>query len=91
MRLNLEQLQFDSASKHAQGASETAASVTVITRFDIRAYGYRTLASIQSGRPPAAARGAFPPDLASCALRLIAVDPGVSCEQSVGEGKNKWR
>jgi len=53
-------VQFYSASRHAQDASETAASVTVITRLDIRAYGYRTLASIQSGRPPAAARAAFP-------------------------------
>ena len=47
--LDLEQLmkvQFYTASKHSQDASETPASVTVITRADIRAYGYRTLADI---------------------------------------------
>ena len=50
--LNLEQLmkvQFYTASKHAQDASETPASVTVITRAEIRAYGYRTLADILQG------------------------------------------
>ena len=50
--LNLEQLmkvQFYTASKHAQDASATPASVTVITRADIRAYGYRTLADILQG------------------------------------------
>lgn len=50
--LGLEQLmkiQFYTASKHAQDASDTPASVTVITRSDIRAYGYRTLADILQG------------------------------------------
>jgi iron complex outermembrane receptor protein len=50
--LNLEQLmkvQFYTASKHAQDASETPASVTIVTRDDIRTYGYRTLADVLSG------------------------------------------
>jgi len=47
--MNLEQLmkvQFSTASKHPENASETPASVTVITRSDIRAYGWRTLAEV---------------------------------------------
>ncbi len=48
-KLNLEQLmkvQFSTASKHAEDVSATPASVTVITRAEIRAYGYRTLAEV---------------------------------------------
>ena len=47
--MNLEQLmkvQFSTASKHPENVSETPASVTVITRSDIRAYGWRTLAEV---------------------------------------------
>jgi iron complex outermembrane receptor protein len=48
-KLNLEQLmkvQFSTASKHAEDVSATPASVSVITRADIRAHGYRTLAEV---------------------------------------------
>jgi len=45
----LMQVQFYTASKHDQDAIETPASVTVITRSDIRAFGYRTLAGILQG------------------------------------------
>jgi iron complex outermembrane receptor protein len=51
-KLNLEQLmkvQFYTASKHAEDASATPASVTIITRADIRTYGYRTLADALQG------------------------------------------
>jgi iron complex outermembrane receptor protein len=45
--LTLEQLmkvQFYTASKHAQDASDAPVSITIITKADIRANGYRTLA-----------------------------------------------
>ncbi len=52
--LSLEQLMnvpFYTASKRSQKASETPASVTVVTAADIRAFGYRTLADILQGVP----------------------------------------
>ncbi|MFB3814035.1 MAG: TonB-dependent receptor plug domain-containing protein [Terriglobales bacterium] len=50
--LNLEQLmkvQFYTASKHGEDMSATPASVTIVTRADIRTYGYRTLADVLQG------------------------------------------
>ena len=50
--LNIEQLmkvQFVTASKHEQDASETPASITIITGADIRSYGFRTLADVLQG------------------------------------------
>ncbi|MGZ4825478.1 MAG: TonB-dependent receptor plug domain-containing protein, partial [Terriglobales bacterium] len=52
--LNLEQLmnvQFYTASKRAQKASDTPASVTIVTADDIRTFGYRTLADVLDGVP----------------------------------------
>lgn len=50
--LTLEQLletTVTSASKYEQKESEVAAAVTVITREQIRAYGWRTLAAARAG------------------------------------------
>ena len=52
--LNLEQLMevpFYTASRRAQKASDTPASVTVVTADDIRTFGYRTLAEVLDGVP----------------------------------------